>query len=145
MAEYKSEEVGINAPAQKVYDKLSNLEGLKELLAQVPEDSIPADQKDLFNQVKITSDTISFPAGPVGDLTLRKTRCEAPVLIRLEGVSTPVPISLTLHISPVTEISCTAQVDIDLQIPAMLKPMVNGPLKKMTEQFAQMLRHIPFE
>ncbi len=145
MAEYKSEETGINAPAEKVYARLSNLEGLGELLDKVPEDKIPADQKELFHQVKITADTISFPAGPVGELNLRLTRTEAPVLIRLEGVGTPVPMSLTLHITPVTEISCLAQVVIDLQIPAMLKPMVNGPLKQMTEQFAMMLKNIPYD
>lgn len=145
MAEYKSEETGLNAPAEKVFAKLSNLEGLGELLDKVPEDKIPADQKDLFHKVKITPDTIAFPAGPVGELTLRKTRTEAPVLIRLEGVGTPVPMSLTMHITPVTEISCLAQVVIDLQIPAMLKPMVNGPLKQMTEQFALMLKNIPFD
>ena len=40
--------------------------------------------------------------------------------------------------------NCSANVEIDLQIPAMLKPMVNGPMKKMTTEFANMLRAVPF-
>lgn len=145
MAEFKSNETPINASAEAVYKKLSNLEGLKELLARVPEDQIPADQRDLFNQVKITSDTLSFPAGPVGELTLRLVETVEPTFIRLEGVGAPVPMALMLHINPSTEVTCSARVVIDLQIPAMLKPMVSGPLSKMVEQFANMLRSLPYD
>ena len=145
MAEYKSEETPIKASAEAVYRKLSNLEGLKELLERVPEDQVPADQRDLFNQVKITPDTISFPAGPVGDLTLQLTETVEPTFIKLEGVGAPVPMALMLHIHPSTEVSCSVQVVIDLKIPAMLKPMVSGPLNKMVSQFAEMMRNLPFE
>lgn len=145
MAEFKSEETPIKASAEAVFNKLSNLEGLKDLLDKVPQDQIPADQLDLFNQVRITPDTISFPAGPVGELTLRLTETVAPVFIKLEGQGGPVPMALMLNIHPATEISCSVQVVIDLQIPAMLKPMVSGPLNKMVGQFATMLRNLPFE
>ena len=145
MAEYKSEVTPIKASAETVYNKLSNLEGLKQLLDKIPEDQIPADQKQLFDQIAITSDSISFPAGPVGNITLQLTQAVEPTFIKLEGVATPVPMALMLHINPSTDVSCTAQVEVDLQIPAMLKPMVSGPLKKMVEQFANMLRNLPFE
>ncbi|MDE5869823.1 MAG: hypothetical protein K2H18_06285 [Muribaculaceae bacterium] len=145
MAEYKSEETPIKASAEAVFKKISNLEGLKELLAKVPQDQIPADQKEMFDQIKITPDTIAFPAGPVGELTLKLTETVQPTFIRLEGVGAPVPMALMLHIHPATDISCSVQVVIDLQIPAMLKPMVSGPLNKMVEQFANMLRNLPFD
>ncbi len=145
MAEYKSVETPIKASAEAVYRKLSNLEGLKELLSRVPEDQVPADQRDLFNQIQITPDTISFPAGPVGNLALQLTETVEPTFIKLEGIGTPVPMALMLHIHPSTEISCSVQVEIDLQIPAMLKPMVSGPINKMVSQFAEMLRNLPFD
>lgn len=145
MAEYKSAETPIKASAEAVFNKLSNLEGLKELLSKVPQEKVPEDQRDLFNQVKITADSISFPAGPVGELTLRLTETVKPTYIRLDGVGAPVPMALMLNIHPSTEISCSVQVVIDLQIPAMLKPMVSGPLNKMVSQFAEMLRNLPFD
>ncbi|MDE6408992.1 MAG: hypothetical protein K2K81_01935 [Muribaculaceae bacterium] len=145
MAEYKSAETPVKASAEAVYKKLSNLEGLKELLSRVPEDQVPADQRELFNQIQITPDTLSFPAGPVGNLTLRLTETVEPTFIKLEGVGTPVPMALILHIYPSTEVSCSVQVVIDLHIPAMLKPMVSGPINKMVSQFAEMFRNLPFE
>lgn len=83
------------------------------------------------------------PAALPHDVTLRLAETEAPSLIRMEGQGTPVPLSMTLHITPLTPESCETYVQIDIQIPAMLKPMVNGPLQKMADQFAQMLRQVP--
>lgn len=145
MAEYKSEEVRLHASAETVYEKLSNLEGLKELLGKLDENQIPADKREMFEQINITADTITIPGGgPVGQITLRLTDKVAPRLIKLVGEGTPVPVSLVLNIQPETADTCEAQVVFDLAIPAMLKPMVAGPLSKMTAQFAQVLQSIPF-
>lgn len=145
MATYKSEIIKMAYPAERVFGRLSNLEGLKNILANVPEDKIPADQKEMLEKVSVTSDSISFPGGPVGDITLKLTELKSPTLICLKGEGTPVPLDLSMHITPLTPDTCESYVEINLQIPAMLKPMVNGPMQKMTDQFAQMLRQMPME
>lgn len=144
MATYKSEKVGIAYPAETVFNKLSNLEGLGELLKNAPTDKIPEDKKAMLEQLKVTPETISFPGGPVGDITLRVVEKDAPNRIKLEGQGTPVPMSLSLHILTLSPDTCEAYVEIEVQIPAMLKPMVNGPLQQMADQFAVMLRQIPY-
>lgn len=143
MATYKSEVVSLAYPAETVFGKLSNLEGFGGILKNVPADKVPADQLAMLEQVRVTPNTISFPAGPAGEVTLKVAETDAPNLIRMEGFGTPVPMSLTLHITPLTPETCESYVQIDIQIPAMLKPMVNGPLQKMADQFAQMLRQVP--
>ena len=143
MATYKSEVVSLAYPAETVFGKLSNLEGFGGILKNVPADKVPADQLAMLEQVRVTPDTISFPAGPAGEVTLKVAETDAPNLIRMEGFGTPVPMSLTLHITPLTPETCESYVQIDIQIPAMLKPMVNGPLQKMADQIAQMLRQVP--
>lgn len=145
MANYRSENVSLAYPAERVYDKLSNLEGLGNLLKNLPEDQIPADQRAQLEQVRVSADAISFPGGPVGDVTLVVAERVAPTLIRMTGAGTPVPLNVTLHITPLTPDTCEAYVEIDLKVPMIIKPMLNGPMQKMTEQFAQMLRQIPME
>lgn len=145
MATYRSEDVTLGAPAETVFLKLDNLQGLGEMIKNAPAEQISADKRDMLEQIEVSADRISFPAGPMGAITLRKTHSVNPSLIRLEGEGTPVPMSLSLHIVPMGEVASTASVEIDIQIPAMLKPMVNGPLNKMTSEFANMLRAIPFE
>ncbi len=145
MATYRSEDVTLGAPAETVFLKLDNLQGLGDMIKNAPADQIPADKRDMLEKIEVNADRISFPAGPMGAITLRKTSSVNPSLIRLEGEGTPVPMSLSLHIVPMGDVTSTASVEIDIQIPAMLKPMVNGPLNKMTSEFANMLRAIPFE
>lgn len=144
MALYKSSPVGIKSSAETVFNKLSDFSNLKSLMEKVPESSIPTDKKEMFDSVKVTSDSISFPAGPVGDVTLKVTEKLPPELIKLEGVNTPVAISLSLLISPVSAESCEAMVEIDIAIPAMLKPMIGGTIQKMTDQFSQVLGALKF-
>ena len=144
MATYKSSEVSLHAPAETVYAKLSNLENLRSLLDKVPADQIPEDKRQMFDSIHITPDAISVPGGPVGALTFRVKEKEEPSLIKLEGEGAPVAMSLTMHITPDGEDHSRAQAVIDIAIPPMLKPMVNGPLQQMADQFSQVLKAIPF-
>lgn len=145
MVEYKSEIISLAYPAENVFNRLSNLEGLGDLLRNVPLDQVPEEQRGLLEQVRVTADTISFPAGPVGELTLALTELTDPTLIRLEGQGTPVPMQLSMHITPLTPDTCEAYVVIGVQIPMMARPLVSGPLQKMATQFGQMLRGIRFD
>ncbi len=144
MATYKSDEVTLKASAESVFDRLSNFESLKNLLAQVPEDQIPADKKEMFDSIRLTNDTIELPGGPVGAIRLKVVERTSPSRITLKGEGTPVPLQLQLDIHPVDDTACRAQAKIDLEIPAMLRPMISGPMQKMTEQFGSVLRSIPF-
>lgn len=132
-------------PASTVFEKYSDLEGLGELLKNVPEGYASADQMHMLSKIRVTSDTIVIPGGPVGEITLRVVERQAPTLIRLEGVGTPVPLGMSLHIVPLTPETCETYVQIDLQIPAIMKPMVNGPMQKMVDQFGQMMRQMPMQ
>lgn len=144
MTTIKSEKSIINAPAERVYDKLSNLENLKPLLEKVPRDQIPEDKREMFDNLKVTADTISIPAGPVGAITLRVTDRLPYSLISLQGEGSPVPMGMQLEINPDGADRCEVQVAINIEIPAMLKPMVSGPLKNIVNQFSQVLGAIPF-
>lgn len=139
MTTIKSEKREINASAEKVYDKLSNLENLKPLLEQIPRDQIPEDKREMFENLKITNDSITIPAGPVGEINLRLTDKMPYSLIQLSGEGTPVPLFMRLEIDARGEDRCEVTVTISLDIPIMLKPMVSGPLNQIVNQFAQVL------
>lgn len=144
MTTIRSEKTTISAPAEKVFDKLSNLENLKPLLERVPREQIPEDKREIFDRMSITADTITLPAGPVGELTLRMTDRMPYSLIRLAGEGTPVPMSISMELEEKGHQQCEAVVVAALDIPIMLKPMVSGPLRKIVDQFAQVLGAINF-
>ena len=143
MAKYSSGDVTLNASADKVFDKLTNLENLKVLLEKVPADRIPDDKRQMFENLEITPDTISVP-GPMGKLTFRVTERKAPNLVRLVGEGIPMAMELVLHVKPLTDESSQAKVDLDIDIPMMLKPMIGGQIQKIADQFGNVLGSIPF-
>lgn len=144
MAKYKSEEVPLKASAHNVFERLSNLGSLKSLLDNIPSDQIPSDKREMLENIKLTDDCIELPGGAVGSVRLRVVEKKYPVTIRLSGEGTPVPLALQLNVIPVDDASCRAMAEVDIEIPAMLRPMIAGPMQKMTEQFAHVLRSIPF-
>lgn len=142
MATYTSSPVTLLQSAESVYSRLSNLEGLKDVLGRIPADQIPADQQDLINKIQISGDTISIPGGPAGEISLTKGNCIEPSLVSYEGVGTPVPLSLQTRIESTGADSCEVTVQAEIQVPAMLKPMLNGPMQKMVDQVAQSLTQL---
>lgn len=145
MTTIKSEKTLVNAPAPKVYEKLQNLDNLKPLLEKVPREQIPEDKREMFDNLDITADSISIPAGPVGSIVLRVTDRLPYSLISLTGEGTPVPLQMQLEIEAKDAGQCEVQVAIHIEIPAIMRPMVAGPLKKIVDQFAQVLGAVPFE
>ncbi len=144
MASYKSEEVTILAPAKKVYATLSDTENLHRLLANIPEDKIPEQHRDMLKQISVDGDRISIAGGPTGSIVLEVTRRQEPDLIELSGVGLPISIKMIISIFIVDDFSCKARVQIDADIPMMLRPMVAGPLQKAADQFARLLAGIPY-
>lgn len=142
MSTYSSDTVHLSASAESVYSKFSNLENLKNILQNVPEGKLPDDQKAMLQQISITADSITVPGGPVGSLTFKVVEKKEPSLVKLEAEGSPIALGIALHITPGTPDSCTAKAEIDIALPAMLKPMVGGQIQKMADQFGQMLKSI---
>ncbi len=144
MPVYKSTGRLVNASAEAVYNKLSDLEGLKSVIANIPDSAVPADKRELLEGIKVTANSISFPAGPVGELTLVVKERVSPTLISLEGVGAPVALGMALEIAPLSESSCEAAVSIDIAIPKMMAPMIGGTIQKMADQFADVIERLNY-
>lgn len=145
MTTYSSDNIQMQASAEQVFSKLSNLENLKGLLDKVPADRIPEDKKAMFENIKITPETLEVPGGPMGgSLVFRMAEKVEPTFIKLQGEGIPVNLALELHIEPITATSSSARVDINIDLPALLKPMVGGQIQKIATQFGNVLGSIPF-
>lgn len=144
MTTIKSERKPINASAERVYLKLSDLDNLKPLLERIPREQIPEDKREMFDNLKITSDSITIPAGPVGEIKLMVTDLMPYSLIQLTGEGTPIPLVMQMEINETGHESCEVQISLSLEVPMMLRPMISGPVKNVVDQFAHVLSSIPF-
>ena len=144
MSVYKSSEVNLPASANEIFAKISNMDNLKNLINRIPADKIPDEQRKAFESIDITDDSITFPAGPVGSMTFKMSEKIEPTLVKLTGEGSPVPLSIAMHVIPESTSSSKGFVEIDIEIPALLKPMIGGQIQKMADQFGDMLKAISF-
>jgi hypothetical protein len=122
---------------------LSNLENFKSFLDKIPADKIPADKMEQFKSIEVTADSIAFQGGPTGAVKFVVAEKREPSLIKLKAADLPLSLTLELHLKADGD-NCRQQTIINADIPAMLKPMVAGPLQKVVDQFGSVLSAIPF-
>lgn len=142
MAEYKSSPVTVRKSADQIYDTLTDLQGLAEKITGIPADSVPEDKRAMLEGIRVDENTLTIPGGPTGAITLVKSDCTRPAYVSYEGVGTPVPVTLAVNIAAVGDDAAEVTVKADIQVPALLKPMLNGPMQKMVDEVAQNLRNL---
>ena len=85
----------IEAPQQKVYDMLSDLNNLEKAKDQMPSDKL----KDL----RFDRDSVSVSVAPLGSLTLRVVEREEPKTIKFETANSPIPFNMWIQLLPASE------------------------------------------
>lgn len=138
MAKYSSKPVEVSASAGDVFDKVSDISSFQQKL-----DSLPADLREKVGNVKFSDDTITITAPPVGDMVFKvveRVRPESnPGAVVLAAQQSPVPLKLAINISPELHTPTTVSADIDVDIPAMLRPLVGGKMQEAADKFGEML------
>ena len=117
MATYKSKQVTISHPIEEVYERISNIGAYQQKL-----DSLPAEVKDKLGDVRFEPDAIVITAAPVGEIRFAVKERIKPSSVKLSAEQSPVPLTLSVNLTPDSDSSTNAVSQIDVEIPAMLKP-----------------------
>lgn len=130
MATYKSKQVTISHPIEEVYERISNIGAYQQKL-----DSLPAEVKDKLGDVRFEPDAIVITAAPVGEIRFAVKERIKPSSVKLSAEQSPVPLTLSVNLTPDSDSSTNAVSQIDVEIPAMLKPMVGGKMQEAADKF----------
>lgn len=143
----------IYAPVERVYSTLSNLENLRPLLERAQTDESVREKAREMGQenaleglqnVELTNDSISIPAGMMGSITLKVVEREENKCIKFETEQSPIQAKMWIQVLPVTADTSKMRLTVDADIPFMLKAMVGGKLKEGVEKVADMLAMIRY-
>lgn len=143
----------VNAPVERVYSTLSNLENLRPLLEKARNDenlkekirqSGQANALDSLANVELTNDSISVPAAMVGTVSLRIVEREENKCIKFVTDKSPVKATLWIQVLPVTDTTSKMKLTVDADIPFMLKAMIGSKLKDGIEKVADALAMINY-
>lgn len=134
MAQFTSKPLNIPVDADTLYHKFDDLSTLQTLMEKLPDEA-----KAKIGDVSFEKDAIIISTSQVGTIKfVVKERCE-PSKIVFGTEQSPVPLTLTAHLTPNGQGSTEITAVTDVEIPAMLKPLIGGAMQKATDQFGQLI------
>lgn len=154
MAKYESSVKQVNAPVERVYSVISDLERLrpviemaqnnemiKEKLREAGQD--PA-QLEKLKDMNLTSDRVSFPAPMVGEVAVAIIEREENKCVKFETEKSPIDANLWIQVLPVTDTTSKMRVTLKADLNPMMKMILGSKLGKGIDQFADMLCMLPY-
>jgi hypothetical protein len=134
MATYKSKPARINRSARDIYDRFSDMSRLQSALDQLPEE-----QRQQIGEVVFTADSLKIVTPQVGEISfVIKERVE-PSRIVFGTASSPVPLTMSVDFNEVEPNVTDVTTCIDVEIPAIVRPMVGPQLQKAADKFGELI------
>lgn len=136
MATYSSKTVTIPLAAEAIAKKFSDFTNLQDYL-----DKLPDDQRQKVGDISFTPDSIVMNTPQVGKVTLKAIE-RTPHRVALTAVGSPVPMTLSVDLNPVSDSSTDLTAKMDVDIPMMLRPMIGGTMQKAVDQFGELMKKL---
>ena len=129
MTNFKSPDVEVSLSAEQLYDKLSNLNNLQDIL--------PSEITDFQS----TEDSCSFKMGgmPKVNLVIAEKTAFSKIILRAEN--SQIPFSLVCNISQNGE-KCKAILEVNAELNMMMRMMLEKPLTNFLNAIAKRLSQI---
>lgn len=137
MATYKSKTSVVEKPIEELYDKLSNLSNLGAQL-----DNLPKDQLEKIGNVKFEDNQFIISTPQMGEIAFAVIETHKPDKIVFGTPKSPVPLQMIVNLHEVNETSTEVSTAIDVQIPAILRPMIGPKLQEAADKFGEMISNL---
>lgn len=134
MAKYESKPVAVNQPIEALFDRFSDIS-----LFQQKIEEIPAEERAKIGDVTFEADAICINTPQVGQLKFQVTERTAPGHIVFSAVGSPIPLSMVINIKSISESASEVVTAIDVEIPAMLRPLIGGKMQEAADKFGEMI------
>lgn len=134
MATYKSKPARINRNARDLYDRFSDMSRLQSSL-----DGLPEEQRRQIGDVEFTADSLKIVTPQVGEISfVIKERVEPSKIVFGTG-SSPVPLTMEVDITPAGENAADVETRVDVEIPAIVRPVIGPQLQKAADKFGELI------
>ncbi|MCM1021594.1 MAG: hypothetical protein NC343_04770 [Muribaculum sp.] len=137
MTTYSSKPIELPLNVEVVYNRLSDIAAFQQKVNQLPQEV-----KEKIGSVRFTDDSIIISAAPVGDMVLTVSEKILNKRVAFTAQGAPVPLIMAINMEPSGDNKTVITTAIDVEIPAMLKPMVGPKLQEAAEKFGDMIRNL---
>ncbi len=137
MSTYSSKPTVVATPIDQLFDRFSDLTNLERKIQQLPEEQLAR-----IGEVHFTPDTMSIITPQVGELKFQVTDRQASNHVAFTAVSSPLPLQMSINLKEVDPESTEVTAAIDVEIPALLRPLVGGKIQEAADKFGQLMTQL---
>lgn len=138
MDTFESKIVHINSNAKSIFEKLSNLENLRPILANIPQDKIKAED------IHLTADTCSFNVENMGEVGVKIVEREEYKCIKFASDKSPVEFNIWIQLVEKAPYDTKAKITFKANLPFMIKMFIKDKLANGLDQVADLLTKIQY-
>ncbi|MGM9852388.1 MAG: hypothetical protein ACI30N_00250 [Muribaculaceae bacterium] len=137
MTKYSGKASIVNLPAAEISGKFADMTAFNDKLAGMPEDV-----RQKMGELTFTRDTVCMDTRQAGKITFKVTERDDRHIVL--ACAFPLRIDLVINLNPVagepdrTEVST----DVDIDIPAMLRPIIGPQMQKVADHFGAAMGNI---
>ena len=132
MTTYESDIKTISSNEEVVFNKLSNLNNLKELQDKSPD-------TDKIKDLVFDTDSCSFVVDGIGKIGFRVVEREPFKTIKLNSENAPVQLNVWVQLKQTEENKTAMKLTLKAELPMMIKMMVDKKLKEGINKIADLL------
>lgn len=138
MDTFESKIVHINSNSKSIFEKLSNLENLRPILANIPQDKIKAED------IHLTADTCSFNVENMGEVGVKIVGREEYKCIKFASDKSPVEFNIWIQLVEKAPYDTKAKITFKADLPFMIKMFIKDKLANGLDQVADLLTKIQY-
>lgn len=102
-------------------------------------DELPEEQRKQIGDVEFTANSLKIVTPQVGEIAfVIKERVE-PSKIVFGTESSPVPLTMEVNITPAGDEAADVETRIDVEIPAIVRPIIGPQLQKAADKFGELI------
>ena len=132
MAKYTGKEVDVNAPASQIAEKFEDLSLFGTYLEQ-----IPPEERSKAGDISFERDAIVINNPTVGKMTFNVVeRSPEKVVFGADGM---LPLTVVVNFKPVGENETKVNTVLEIELPAMLRPLIGGKLQQVADMFGELI------
>lgn len=135
MAKYSAKKVTVPVAADVIASKFNDLTAFQGAL-----DKLPAAVREKIGGLRFEPDALVIDTPQLGAITLKVTE-RTPSRVALTAVGSPVPLVMGVDLTPSGD-STEMATAIDVEIPAMLRPLIGGKMQEAADKFGEMMANL---
>ncbi len=139
MTTYSSKTATLDMPVETVYKHISDIAAYQEKI-----NGLPDEIKQKIGNVTFADDKITIKGAPMGDIELVVSERVENKRMALNAMNSPVPIIMSINLDEQGTGKTQVVTSIDVEMPAILKPMVGPKLQEAAEKFGDMIKNLAF-